>query len=99
MDSSPDRIIVLNAEGIVNYMSRNLDGARAHGQKAKGKHFTEFIAPESRKFVKVRWEEIRQGKYKPFEIEVADKDGSKKNLLITARPIKGPDRISSCSGI
>jgi len=94
LDSSPDRIIVLNAEGIVSYMSRDIDAARGlTAKKLKGRHFSEFIAPERREFLKERWEEIRQGNYKPFEIEVVDKDGTKRNLLMSARPIKGTDRL------
>jgi PAS domain S-box-containing protein len=94
LDSSPDRIIVLNAEGIVSYMSRDIDAGRGlTAEKLKGRHFSEFIAPERREFLKARWEEIRQGNYKPFEIEVVDKDGTKHNLLMTARPITGSDRI------
>ena len=63
LDSSPDRIIVLNAEGIVSYMSRDIDAERGlTAEKLKGKHFSEFIAPERREFLKERWEEIRQGK-------------------------------------
>jgi PAS domain S-box-containing protein len=94
LDSSPDRIIVLNAEGIVSYMSRDIDAERGlTAEKLKGRHFSEFIAPERREFLRARWEEIRQGNYKPFEIEVVDKDGTKHNLLMTARPITGSDRI------
>jgi PAS domain S-box-containing protein len=94
LDSSPDRIIVLNAEGIVSYMSRDVDAERGlTAKKLKGRHFSEFIAPERREFLKERWDEIRQGTYKPFEIEVVDKDGTKRNLLMSARPIKGTDRL------
>jgi len=94
LDSSPDRIIVLNSEGIVSYMSRDVDAGRGlTAERLKGKHFSEFIAPESREFLQERWEEIRQGNYKPFEIEVNDKDGVRRNLLMSARPIKGTDRL------
>jgi PAS domain S-box-containing protein len=94
LDSSPDRIIVLNADGIVSYMSRDIDAERGlTAEKLKGKHFTEFIAPERREFLQARWEEIRQGNYKPFEIEVTDRDGVRRNLLMSARPIKGTDRL------
>jgi PAS domain S-box-containing protein len=94
LDSSPDRIIVLNADGIVSYMSRDVDAERGlTAERLKGKHFSEFIPPGSRMFLQERWEEIRQGNYKPFEIEVKDKDGARRNLLMSARPIKGTDRI------
>jgi PAS domain S-box-containing protein len=94
LDASPDLILVLDADGTLRYMSRDIDPERGlTAEKLKGKHFSEFIAPERREFLKARWEEIRQGKYKPFEIEVVDKDGTKHNLLMTARPIKGSGRI------
>ncbi len=94
LDSSPDRIIVLNGDGIVSYMSRDIDAERGlTAEKLKGKHFSEFIAPERREFMQARWEEIRNGNYKPFEIEVTDKDGVRRNLLMSARPIKGTERL------
>ncbi len=94
LDSSPDRILVLNSDGLLSYMSRDIDAERGlTAEKLKGKHFSEFIAPERREFLQERWEEIRQGKYRPFEIEVTDKDGVKRNLLMSARPIRGTDRL------
>ena len=94
LDSSPDRIVVMSADGIVSYMSRDIDAERGlTAEKLKGKHFSEFVAPEQGEVLKKRWVEITKGVYTPFEIEVTDKDGTKRNLLMTARPIKGSDRI------
>jgi PAS domain S-box-containing protein len=94
LDSSPDRIVVLSADGIVSYISRDIDTERGlTTEKLRGKHFSEFVAPEQGEILKKRWVEITKGIYKPFEIEVTDKDGTKRNLLMTARPIKGSDRI------
>jgi PAS domain S-box-containing protein len=94
LDSSPDRIIVLGADGILSYISRDIDPERGlTAGKLKGRHFSEFVAPERREFLQERWDEIRRGVYKPFEIEVVDKDGTRRNLLMSARPIKGTDRI------
>jgi len=94
LDASPDLILVLDAEGAVRYMSRDIDPERGlTAEKLKGRHFSEFIAPDLREFLEKRWEEIRRGIYKPFEIEVAEKDGTKRSLLLTARPIRGTDRL------
>jgi signal transduction histidine kinase len=75
-------------------MSRDIDPERGlTAEKLKGRHFSEFVAPERREFLEERWAEIRRGIFRPFEIEVTDKDGVKRNLLLSARPIKGADRL------
>ncbi|HRT26748.1 MAG TPA: ATP-binding protein, partial [Syntrophales bacterium] len=61
-------------------------------KQLQGRHFTEFVAPEHKEFLMKRWEEIKGGQYHPFEIEATARDGTKRNLLITPRPIKGTDR-------
>ena len=94
LDASPDLILVLDADGTLRYMSRDIDPERGlTAKKLKGRHFSEFVAPERREFLEERWAEIRRGIFRPFEIEVTDKDGVKRNLLLSARPIKGADRL------
>jgi PAS domain S-box-containing protein len=94
LDASPDLILVLDADGTLRYMSRDIDPERGlTAEKLKGRHFSEFVAPERREFLEERWAEIRRGVFRPFEIEVTDKDGVKRNLLLSARPIKGADRL------
>ena len=94
LDASPDLILVLDADGTLRYMSRDIDPERGlTAEKLKGRHFSEFVAPERREFLEERWAEIRRGIFIPFEIEVTDKDGVKRNLLMSARPIKGADRL------
>ena len=94
LDASPDLILVLDADGTLRYMSRDIDPERGlTAKKLKGRHFSEFVAPERREFLEERWAEIRRGIFIPFEIEVTDKDGVKRNLLMSARPIKGADRL------
>ena len=93
LESSPDRIFDVTNDGIINYVSRSLhigDGLTA--QQIEGKHFTEFVTSEHRKSTIKVWDEIKRGIYKPFEMEVRARDGSKRSLLITPRPIKGTDR-------
>ncbi|HSD94502.1 MAG TPA: ATP-binding protein, partial [Syntrophales bacterium] len=94
LDASPDLILVVDADGTLRYMSRDIDPERGlTAAKLKGRHFSEFVAPERRESLEERWAEIRRGVFTPFEIEVADKDGTKRNLLLTARPIKGAGRF------
>ncbi|HET6461744.1 MAG TPA: PAS domain S-box protein [Syntrophales bacterium] len=93
LDSSPDRIFAISSEGIINYVSRlsSVDDASILRQM-KGRHFAEFVIPEYREFMLAKWEEVKKGIHKPFEIEATTRYGSKRNLLITTAPIKGTDR-------
>jgi len=93
MDSSPDRIFALGSDGVITYVSRELNmAAGLIPGKMEGKHFTEVVLPEQKDFMLRKWEEIKQGNYRPYEIEAVARDGSKRSLLITPRPIKGTDR-------
>ncbi|MBP9021225.1 MAG: PAS domain S-box protein, partial [Syntrophobacterales bacterium] len=91
LESSPDRIFDVTSDGTVNFVSRSLDSGKG-AKQLQGKHFTEFVAPEHKEFLIKRWKEIKGGQYHPFEIEATARDGTKRNLLITPRPIKGTDR-------
>jgi PAS domain S-box-containing protein len=94
LDSSPDRIFALSADGIINYVSRSSvvdDGSIS--RQMEGRHFAEFVVPEHREFMLEKWEEVKRGMHRPFEIEVTTRDGFKRNLLITTGPIKGTDRF------
>jgi PAS domain S-box-containing protein len=92
LDSSPDRIFALSPDGIINYVSHRSDAAaRSSTRQMEGRHFSEFVVPEYREFMLKNWQEVKKGVYKPFEIEVTKRDGSKRNLLITFGPIKGTD--------
>ena len=93
LDSSPDRVFAFNSEGVIDYVSRAKGGKNESAlQHVKGKHFTEFVAPEHRDSMLEKWKEIKRGIYKPFEIEIKKEDGSVRNLLLTSGPIKGTDR-------
>jgi PAS domain S-box-containing protein len=94
LDSSPDRIFAIGKDGIVNYVSRRSTGKDGTSPKQmEGRYFIEFVVPEYREFMQMKWEEVKKGIYKPFEIEVSARDGSKRNLLITFSPIKGTDHF------
>ena len=93
LDSSPDRIFAISADGIINYVSR-LSSADAGSilRRMEGKHFAEFVIPEYREFMLAKWEEVKRGMQRPFEIEATTRYGWKRNLLITTAPIKGTDK-------
>ncbi len=95
MDSSPDRVFALNSEGIVTYVSRESAKESEFGgkQKMKGRHFTELVPPEQKAWIEEKWGEVKKGNYSPYEIEGRGRDDSKRNLLITPRPIRGTDRF------
>jgi PAS domain S-box-containing protein len=93
VDSSPDTLFDISGDGIINYASGNLkteDGAIF--KEIKGQPFTEFVAPEHRAQALAVWDDVKRGIYQPFEIEATEKDGSKRNLLVTPRPVEGTDR-------
>jgi PAS domain S-box-containing protein len=93
VDSSPDRIFALSSDGVITYVSRALSmGDGLLSAPAEGKHFTEFASPENKNIMLQLWAEVKQGIYRPYELEVTARDGSKKILLITTSPIKGTDR-------
>lgn len=93
VDSSPDTLFDLSSDGIINYISGNLQKGKGFiFRESKGKPFTEFVAPEHRTLVLAVWEDVKKGIYQPFEIEATEKDGSKRTLLVTPRPIEGTDR-------
>jgi PAS domain S-box-containing protein len=93
VDSSPDTLFDLSSDGIINYISGNLQKGKGFiFRESKGKPFTEFVAPEHRTLALAVWEDVKKGIYQPFEIEATEKDGSKRSLLITPRPIEGTDR-------
>jgi PAS domain S-box-containing protein len=93
LDSSPDKLFDISADGIINYMSKDEErGKGLVSQQVKGKHIGDFVVPELRDISLKKWEDIKRGIYTPYEIETIAKDGSKRNLLITPRPVEGTDR-------
>ena len=93
LDSSPDKLFDISADGIINYVSRDEErGKGLVSQEIKGKHIGNFVAPELRDISLKKWEDVKKGIYAPYEIEAVAKDGSKRSLLITPRPVKGTDR-------
>jgi len=93
VDSSPDTLFDISGDGIINYVSGNLKTERGSiFKEIKGKPFTEFVAPEHRALALTVWDDVKRGIYQPFEIEATEKDGSKRSLLVTPRPVEGTDR-------
>jgi len=84
--SSPDKIYVLENDGMVYYVSRGFDGSNL---QTKGTHMTEMVDPDNRALVLEKWECAKKGIFTPYEIEVRLKNGSTRNLLFSVTPIKG----------
>ncbi len=95
IDTMPEKVYDLSSEGVINYVSR--DNIKREGvsgiPQLKGKHFADFVDPENREFVLQKWEDGKQGDFTPYEIRALARDGSKRDLLITPRPVPGSDRI------
>ncbi|OPY87843.1 MAG: Sporulation kinase A [Smithella sp. PtaU1.Bin162] len=91
--SLPDKIFVLDENGFVHYISRGLeDEISLYPSESSGRYFLDFVAPADRDFILARWEEAKNGIYKPYEIEAVAKDGRKLNLLVTTSPVVGTSR-------
>ena len=88
LESSPDTLFELNSEGIITFASRDRSHDGMQAAQIKGKHFTEY-APAHKEFLLEKWQEIKKGVFKPFEMEVTARDGSRQYLLITPCPLKG----------
>lgn len=94
VESSPDNLFDLGPDGTVNFISRIpkfMNGLTA--EEMKGRHFTNFVGPEHRDDLLARFEDAKRGVFTPFEMEVTLSDGSRRNLLLTARPLRGTDRL------
>ncbi len=93
VESLPDKIFEISPEGIISYVNKETIGeGRTESSKMKGKHFTEFVDPEHKEFVLKKWEDAKKGIFMPYELKVTARDGSKRDLLITPRPVKGTNR-------
>lgn len=90
LDSLPDKIYELNRSGIINYVSRQI---RTGMYDPKGKHFTEYTAPEHREYVVSKFEDAKRGIFRPYELEFVNKEGKKRYLLMTPNPVRGTDRF------
>jgi len=93
IESLPDKVFDLSRDGIINYVSRRIHKGRRDKNDPEGKHFTEYVAPEHRDYVISKWEDAKKGIFKPYELEMTMRDGTKRNLLLTPSPVKGTDRF------
>jgi PAS domain S-box-containing protein len=93
VDSSPDTLLDVSGDGIINYVSGDPEKNKGSiFKEIKGKHFAEFVAPEHRALALSVWEDVKKGIYKPFEVEATGRDGRKRSLLVTPRPVERTDR-------
>lgn len=92
LESSPDRIFDVDSTGIVQFVSKDLVAGSRDSKNLRGRHFADLLDDENRNYLIERWQEVKAGNYKPFEITAAARDGSKRDLLINARQIKDTNR-------
>jgi PAS domain S-box-containing protein len=90
VNSLPDKIYEVDNEGVVNFVSMGIKKAQS---EFKGRHFLEFVAPENESLVMTKWEEAKNGNYRPYEIEVTRRNGRKAILLVTTSPVVGTDHF------
>ncbi len=90
IEALPEKIYDINEEGIITYVSRESFTGRG---PAKGTHFLDFVDPENRDFVQEKWEDGKRGIFTPYQLEVTARDGSKRYVLITPRPIPGTRHV------
>lgn len=91
--SSPDQLFDVNSDGTIYFMSRDLQrGRNLVSPQVRGKSINEFVDPENREILAEKWTQFRKGNFEPFELESRAKDGSKRHLFITPRPVEGTDR-------
>lgn len=93
LESSPDRIFDLDSNGIIRFASKDLLSGSDDPKQLRGRHFAEFLDEENTKKLLYQWNEITKGNYMPFEVSATARDGSKRDLLISARPIKNTNRF------
>lgn len=87
LDNSPDTLFELNEDGIITYVSRGRrDGLPV--DQIRGKHFTDY-APDHKEELLTWWEKIKDGDFKPYEIETRDREGRRAVYLLTPRPVRG----------
>lgn len=89
VNSLPDKIYEIDENGIINFMSRGLKKKEDSSHELRNKHFLDFVEPGYEDFVSAKWEEAKEGIYRPYEIEATGKDGRRHNLLITTSPVLG----------
>ncbi len=92
IDSLPDRILDIDQDGIISYVSRDVkNGEGIISSTFGGKHFTDFVEEKNQALVLDRWMAAQEGHLTPYEITATARDGTEKNLLISLRPVKGTD--------
>ncbi len=80
---------LLDTQG--NIIECSPEGARMLGytvEEMKGKHITQFLTDEAIRFYNKNFPSIARGNAKKAEIEMIHKDGSIRNVLRAAQPIK-----------
>ena len=93
LESSPDRIFDLDTSGVIQYASKEIAPGAQDSRHLKGRNIAEFLDEEQKNQILERWKAVTSGDYAPFEVTATARDGTKRDLLISARPIKNTERF------
>ena len=93
LESSPDRIFDLDTSGVIQFASKEIAPGAQDSRHLKGRNIAEFLDEEQKNQIMERWKAVTSGDYTPFEVTATARDGTKRDLLISARPIKNTERF------
>ena len=93
LESSPDRIFDLDTSGVIQFASKEIAPGAQDSRHLKGRNIAEFLDEEQKNQILERWKAVTSGDYAPFEVTATARDGTKRDLLISARPIKNTERF------
>ena len=86
IQTSHDGILVVDSEGRFEF------GNEAFFQifgwpdeELLGHHFIKVVPPDLHEFILERWEEVQAGNGAPYEVDIVQKDGSRRSMLVSHR--------------
>jgi len=86
--TSHDGIVVVDDDG--HFEFANQASFRIFGwppEEFIGAHFLKVVPPDSRVFMQERWDEARRGEGKPYELDIVQKNGERRSVLVSQRPM------------
>ena len=95
---SYDGIFVVNGEGNFEFCNDAcLEISGYTNDEFIGKPFMELIPEEYTDFILDRWQEVRAGEGRPYEVTIIRKDGKKRNLLVSHTDFMLNDEQKYCA--
>ncbi|MBL7219941.1 MAG: PAS domain S-box protein [Phycisphaerae bacterium] len=86
IQTSYDGIAVVDSEGRFEFCNEAF--FRISGwprEELLGHNFIKVIAPDFHEFILERWKEVQAGKGAPHEVDIIQKDGSRRSMLVSHR--------------